>query len=320
MKTKTLVVVNPISGVGRQKRIETMLQMNLNQDLFDYRVVYTEHIHHGREIARDAADKGYDCVVAVGGDGSVNDVVQGLKDSDTRLGIIPCGSGNGLARSLKIPLQPWFAIRVLNQQYEQTIDSIVITDGTDSPDTKQFICINAAGCGYDAYIARMMQAAKTRGIAAYTNLVLREYDRYKCSDYRLIINGHDYYRNAWFIAVANSQQFGYNLAVAPKAKLDDGLIDISIIDKVPIDHLPITAPLAFTNHLDLSQHVEMFRTPEVVIEGNLDKWVNIDGEGENIGRTVRFINHPKSVKIYARDLKHPLKDMSPNIPRIISTK
>lgn len=313
MKTKTLIVVNPISGIGRQKQIERLLKQNLNHDLFEYEVRYTEYIHHGREIAREAAEKGYDCVVAVGGDGSVNDVAQGLKDSETRLGIIPCGSGNGLARSLKLPLQPWLAIRVLNQQYEQTIDSIVIND--------KYICVNAAGCGYDAYIARMMQAAKTRGLAAYTNLVLREYDRYKCSDYHLVINGRDYQRTAWFIAVANSRQFGYNLAVAPKAKLDDGLIDVSIIDKVPLDHVPITAPLAFTNHLDLSQHVEMFRTSEVLIEGNLDKWVNIDGEGENIGNTVHFVNHPKSVKIYARDVKQALIVRAPDgapltLPRI----
>ena len=313
MKTKTLIVVNPISGVGRQKRIETLLKENLNHDLFDYQVRYTEYIHHGTDIAREAADKGYQSVVAVGGDGSVNDVVNGIKDTDVRLGIIPCGSGNGLARSLKIPLQPWLAIRVLNQQYEQTIDSIVIND--------QYVCANAAGCGYDAYIARLMQAAKTRGLAAYTNLILREYDRYKCSDYHLVINGRDYYRNAWFIAVANSQQFGYNLAVAPKAQLDDGLIDISIIDKVPIDHVPITAPLAFTNHLDLSQHVEMFRTPEVLIEGNADRWVNIDGEGINVGTTVHFVNHPKSVKIYARDLNQLLIVRTPTgdpitLPRI----
>ena len=74
MKTKTLIVVNPISGIGRQKRIETLLKQNLNEDLFDYQVKYTEHIHHGTEIAREAADKGFDCVVACGGDGSVNDV------------------------------------------------------------------------------------------------------------------------------------------------------------------------------------------------------------------------------------------------------
>ena len=298
MKKKTLVIVNPISGVGRQKKIEKILQNNLNQDLFDYTVRYTEYIHHGTEIARDAVDHGYDCVVAVGGDGSVNDVVQGIKDSDTRLGIIPCGSGNGLARSLKLPLQPWLATRVLNQQFEQTIDSIVVNN--------RWVVVNAAGCGFDAFIARLMHAAKTRGFSAYTNLVLREYTRYKNSNYHLVIDGQEYYRNAWFIAIANSRQYGYNLAVAPKAELDDGLLDISSLDKVPIDHLPITAPLAFTNHLDLSQHVEMFKAKDVLIEGNADRWVNLDGEGENIGTSVHFVIHPQSVKIYARDMKQLL--------------
>ncbi len=311
MKTKTLIVVNPISGVGKQKRIESLLKINLNHDLFDYDIRYTEHIHHGTEIARDAAEKGYDCVVACGGDGSVNDVVQGLRGTDVRLGIIPCGSGNGLARSLKIPLQPHFAIRVLNQQYKQTIDSIVVND--------EHVVVNAAGVGYDAYIARLMKVAKTRGLAAYTNLVLREYDRYKCADYHLHIDGREYVRNAWFIAVANSRQFGYNLAVAPKAKLNDGLMDISIIDKVPLDHVPITAPLAFSNHLDLSQHVEMFRTKELVIEGNIDKWVNLDGEGENVGSTVHFVMNPNSVKIFARDPKNPLKNMAlPAIEKLVT--
>lgn len=298
MKKKTLVIVNPISGVGRQKKIEKILQNNLNQDLFDYTVRYTEYIHHGTEIARDAVDHCYDCVIAVGGDGSVNDVVQGIKDSDTRLGIIPCGSGNGLARSLKLPLQPWLATRVLNQQFEQTIDSIVVNN--------RWVVVNAAGCGFDAFIARLMHAAKTRGFSAYTNLVLREYTRYKNSNYHLVIDGQEYYRNAWFIAIANSRQYGYNLAVAPKAELDDGLLDISILDKVPIDHLPITAPLAFTNHLDLSQHVEMFKAKDVLIEGNTDRWVNLDGEGENIGTSVHFVVHPQSVKIYARDMKQLL--------------
>mgnify|MGYP002625722196 CR=1 FL=1 len=305
MKTKTLVVVNPISGIGRQKKIEQLLKQNLNHDLFDYEVRYTEHIHHGTAIAREAADRGVDCVVACGGDGSVNDVVQGIKDSPVRLGIIPCGSGNGLARSLKIPLTPALAIRVLNQRYEQTIDTIEVNS--------RWVVANAAGCGFDAYIARMMQAAKTRGLPAYTNLVLREYDRYKNSDYHLTVDGHEYYRNAWFIAVANSRQFGYNLAVAPKAKLDDGLMDISIIDKVPIDHLPITAPLAFTNHLDLSQHVEMFRASDLVIEGNKDRWVNLDGEGENLGTTVHFAIRPHSLPLYSRDPKNPLRELVPTL-------
>ena len=276
MKKKTAIIVNPISGIGRQKKIESLLKDNLNQDLFDYTVRYTEHIHHGTDLAREAVDQGFDCVVAVGGDGSVNDVAQGLKDSGVTMGIIPCGSGNGLARTLKIPLKPALAIRMLNQMNEITIDSIVINDS--------WLCVNAAGVGFDAYIARLMHAAKTRGFAAYTNLILREYASYKCNNYRLTIDDRTIERSAWFIAVANGRQYGYNLAVAPKAQLCDGLIDISIIDKIPLDH---------------SQHVEMFRGKEIVIEGNVHKWVNIDGEGENLGKELHFVNHPRSVKIYA---------------------
>ena len=291
MKKKTAIIVNPISGIGRQKKIESLLKDNLNQDLFDYTVRYTEHIHHGTDLAREAVDQGFDCVVAVGGDGSVNDVAQGLKDSGVTMGIIPCGSGNGLARTLKIPLKPALAIRMLNQMNEIAIDSIVINDS--------WLCVNAAGVGFDAYIARLMHAAKTRGFAAYTNLILREYASYKCNNYRLTIDDRTIERSAWFIAVANGRQYGYNLAVAPKAQLCDGLIDISIIDKIPLDHIPITAPMAFMNLLDHSQHVEMFRGKEIVIEGNVHKWVNIDGEGENLGKELHFVNHPQSVKIYA---------------------
>jgi len=304
MKTKTLFIVNPISGIGRQKKIETLLKQNLNLDCFDYSVRYTEHIHHGRTIAREAAMQGYECVVAVGGDGSVNDVVQGLRGSDTILGIIPCGSGNGLAHTLKFPMLPWLAIRALNQQHCLTIDSVIVTNGT--PDSEEYVCVNAAGVGFDAHVSRMMQAAKTRGLSGYSNIVLRAYNTYQSSDYTIHLNGRTFSRNAWIIAFQNSNRIGYNVPVSPTAKLDDGIIDISIVDKIPVDHIPITAPLALTNHLQLSQHVEMFRTSEVVIEGNRDKWVDIDGESINLGDTVRLVNDPRSVRVYARNMRQPL--------------
>lgn len=293
MKNKTLFIVNPASGTGRQKNIETVIKEYLDHDLFDYSVRFTEHIHHGTKLAREAADQGYDCVVAVGGDGSVNDVAQGLKDTGVHMGIIPCGSGNGLARTLKIPLRPALAVKTLNKLQSQTIDSIVIND--------RYLSVNAAGVGFDAHIARLLKAAKKRGFQAYASLFFREYASYENSNYRLTIDGRTLYRKAWFIAIANGRQYGYNLSVAPKAQIADGLLDITIIDKVPIEHIAITAPMAFMNLLDHSQHAEMFRAKEVHLEGNLDKWVNIDGEGENIGKELHFVVHPQSVKIYTNN-------------------
>jgi len=294
MKQKMLVVVNPFSGVGRQKRIETLLRNNLNHDLYDYEVRYTERIHHGTDIAREAVDKGYDIVTAVGGDGSVNDVIQGLKDSPVTLGIVPCGSGNGLARCMRIPLTPAFAIRLLNHGKAMAIDTIVLND--------KYLIASIAGVGFDAYVARLMKAAKMRGFPAYLNLILREYPTYVSKDYQIFLDGKaaPIDRKAWFITFANSNQFGYNVAVAPRAKLDDGLIDISIVDKIPVEHALITAPLVYTNLFELSQHVEMFRASDIVVTGNVDKWVNIDGEGENVGRELHFVNHPKSLKVLAR--------------------
>ena len=298
MKKRMLVIVNPISGVGRQKKIERILNDNLNKDLFDYTVRYTEHIHHGTELAREGAMQGFDVITAVGGDGSVNDVISGMHGSDATLGIIPCGSGNGLARCMKIPLTPALAIRVLNQENEGTIDTIILND--------KYYIASIAGVGFDAFIARLMKSAKLRGFSAYLNLILREYPSYESKDYTLVIDGKEIHRKAWFTTFANSNQFGYNAAVAPQAKLDDGLIDISIVDKIPIGHVAITGPLVYANHFELSQHVEMFKAHEVYVSGNVDCWVNIDGEGENVGTELHFDNHQQSLKIMKRDMKKPL--------------
>lgn len=303
MKKRMMVIVNPISGIGRQKKIERLLNDNLDHDIYDHEIVYTEYIHHGTELARQGADKGFDVITAVGGDGSVNDVITGLHGSSSALGIIPCGSGNGLARCMKIPLTPALAIRVLNQANQGTIDTITLND--------KFFIASIAGVGFDAYIARLMKAAKVRGFSAYLNLILREYPTYESKTYRMVIDGKEIERKSWFTTFANSNQFGYNAAVAPQAKLDDGLIDISIVDKIPIEHLPITGPLVYANHFELSQHVEMFKAQEVYVYDNVDKWVNIDGEGENAGTDLHFVNHRQSLNILKRDMKKNLLRIAP---------
>ncbi|MBO4751370.1 MAG: hypothetical protein J5526_01325 [Bacteroidales bacterium] len=289
MKKKALFIVNPISGVGKQKRIEKLLKDNLNHDLIEHEIRYTEYIHHGTEIAREASQKDYDAIVAVGGDGSVNDVVSGMFGSGKVLGIIPCGSGNGLARNMKLSLIPAFAVRNLNYWHEMSIDTILLNE--------QYKIASIAGVGFDAFIARLMKAAKTRGFPAYLNLILREYPTYECKDYKLIFDGKELERNAWFITFANSNQFGYNATIAPQAKLNDGLIDVSIVDKIPIEHVAITGPLVYANHFELSQHVEMFKAREIVVKGNVDHWVNIDGEGINVGTELQFVNHHASLRV-----------------------
>jgi YegS/Rv2252/BmrU family lipid kinase len=292
-KINTTFIVNPISGTQKKNAVPELIETMIDHSKFNTRVVFTEYAGHAAEIAKERVAANDDICVAVGGDGTVNEVARSLVHTNTALGILPCGSGNGLARTLKIPLRPALAVKTLNKLQSQTIDSIVIND--------RYLSVNAAGVGFDAHIARLLKAAKKRGFQAYASLFFRDYASYENSNYRLTIDGRTVYRKAWFIAIANGRQYGYNLSVAPKAHIADGLLDITIIDKVPIEHIAITAPMAFMNLLDHSQHAEMFRAKEVHLEGNLDKWVNIDGEGENIGKELHFVVHPQSVKIYTNN-------------------
>ncbi|MBR3528166.1 MAG: diacylglycerol kinase family lipid kinase [Bacteroidales bacterium] len=289
MKRNILFIVNPVSGIGKQKKIETILENTIDHSLLDYTVRYTERIHHGTELAREAVQQGcFDAIVAVGGDGSVNDVVSGMVGSDLALGIIPCGSGNGLARNLKIPLTPTHAVEAINRYKIAEIDTIYLNDR---------VVTSIAGIGFDARVARRMKQAKARGLQAYAKIILTDYPTYKEHTFRLNIDGNEIERKAWFISFANSNQFGYNTAVAPMAKLDDGLIDVCIVDRIPLLHLPLTAPLLYLNHFELSQHVEYFKAREVTVYNNEERWVNIDGEGERIGTELHFFNLRKSLRV-----------------------
>lgn len=289
MRRNLLFIVNPVSGIGKQQNIEDVLKKGIDSTYIDYNIEYTRHIHHGRELASEAVTKGcYDAIIAVGGDGSVNDVATGMVGSDIALGIIPCGSGNGLARNLKIPLTPIHAVEVLNHYKVAEIDTIQLNDR---------IVTSIAGIGFDARVARRMHQAKARGLQAYARIIVTDYPTYKEHTFRLNIDGNEIERKAWFISFANSNQFGYNTTIAPQAKLDDGLIDVCVVDRIPLMHLPLTAPLLYLNHFELSQHVEYFKAHEVTIYNNSEKWVNIDGEGERLGEVLHFQNNRKSLKV-----------------------
>lgn len=289
MKRHLLFIVNPVSGIGKQKKIEEILQKYLDHTIIDYTIKYTEHIHHGTEIAKEAVEQGcFDAIVAVGGDGSVNDIVSGMIGSHVALGIIPCGSGNGLARNLKIPLTPIHAVEVLNHLKTAEIDTIYLNNR---------VVASIAGIGFDALVAKRMKEAKVRGLQAYAKIIINDYPSYKEHMFRMNIDGREIERKAWFVSFANSNQFGYNTTIAPLAKLDDGLIDVCIVDRIPLLHLPLTAPLLYLNHFELSQHVEYFKAREVTVYNNDDEWVNVDGEGEMLGKELHFMNIRKSLKV-----------------------
>ena len=291
-------IVNPVSGIGRQQKIERVVEKALDKELYTYEIRYTERAHHGKEIARQLAEAhACDAIVAVGGDGSVNDITNGLQGYDTTLGIIPCGSGNGLARDLKIPLDPTQAVRLINSYHTQPIDTVLLNDQ---------LFASIAGIGFDALVARKMKLAKKRGLSAYVNIVLNDYPTSKESVFRMCIDGKEVERKAWFVSFANSSQFGYNTAIAPLARLDDGLLDICVVSKIPLAHLPLTAPLIYLNRFEMSQHVEIIKAKEVKVLNNTYHWANVDGEALRVGEELRMRVLPQSLHVIAPEPKASL--------------
>jgi len=223
LKKKIRFIVNPISGVGRQKIIEKLIDEQLNRTLFDYEIVYTKASKHATELAKEALANNCHIVVAVGGDGSVNEIAKGLVGSNTSIAIIPTGSGNGLARHLQIPLDLKKAMALINASKKTTIDTIQLNEET---------FVNVAGVGFDAHIGWEFAKFGKRGLLSYIKLILRELPKYKAQDFELIIDGKSIHQKAFLISFANGSQWGNNAHIAPLADAADGFMDIAILKNV----------------------------------------------------------------------------------------
>lgn len=289
-KEKVLIIINPTSGTGKQKSALKAIEKKIDRINFDYEIKETQYAHHATEIARQAAADSYDIVVAVGGDGTVNEVAQGLVGTQTKMGIIPCGSGNGLARSLKIPTTPSKAVDVLNDNKMKRIDTMSVNG---------YFCASIAGIGFDALIAKEFQEKpkNTRGLHSYVQLIATKYPKYKPNQYKLEIDGISSVHKALFICFANANQFGYNAIVSPNSKIDDGLIDVCIVRNIPLITAPHTAMLLLTNNLDHSHRVKILQGKNVKICNNTNGYANIDGEAINVGKTVDISISHKSLMV-----------------------
>jgi len=235
-----------------------------------------------------AVENHYDIVVAVGGDGSVNEVAKGLLGSSTSLGIIPAGSGNGLARHLKIPFNPHNALKVIEAGNGIQIDTVKVNDE---------IFTSIAGVGFDALVAKKYANAGKRGFWSYFRIVTQEYVTYKPKKYWLTIDGKKMTTRALLIAFANSSQFGYNTAIAPDAELQDGLVDVCIVQKIPILEAPFISNLLFLKKIDKTKYVDIIKAKNIILERRKDRVINLDGEAVKVGKTLNITVCPNSLHV-----------------------
>jgi diacylglycerol kinase (ATP) len=287
LKKKICFIVNPISGVGRHKVVEKLIDQHLNRTLFDYEIVYTKAARHATELAKHAVANNFNIVVAVGGDGSVNEVARGLIGSTTVMAIMPAGSGNGFARHMKIPLDLKKAMNIINDAKEASIDTIQLNNET---------FINVAGVGFDAHIGWEFAKFGKRGFSSYVKVIIREFPKFKVQDYELIINGIPLHKKAFLISFANGSQWGNNAHIAPLADVADGLMDIAILKNFSFWNVISIGYKLFRKTIHLSPHLETIKTKEVVVK-QTNTIAHIDGEPIEVGHSISIKVNPLSLRV-----------------------
>lgn len=291
MATEILFIVNPISGTGKQKKLNAILAKALDYNQFSQTIVYTEHAGHATELSRKAIGQ-YDIVIAVGGDGTVNEVVKGLAGSQTIMGIIPVGSGNGLARHLNIPMKMEEAVKVINKQLVERIDTVKINNE---------LSVNVSGVGFDAHVAHKFSKNGKRGSIPYVKIAATEFQQYKTQAYKIVADGKPMFRNAFMISLANSTQFGNNALISPEAKIDDGLVDICIMSEFPKVEAPALAARLFNRTMHKSKFIEIVRARKVEIDTNHPIVCHIDGEPVVFDDMLDIEVQPASLSIIYND-------------------
>lgn len=289
MKKKVLFIVNPVSGGKKKDAVPGLIDKYLNKELFDYEIAYSTIDNPIRNIAQNAM-AAFDILVAVGGDGTVNETASAIAGTTKTLGIVPFGSGNGLARFLKIPMDTARAIKNINA------GNTIIMDAAKLNNQWFF---NMAGLGFDAHISEVFSHDKQRGFKAYFQSSVQEISNYRSKNYQIEIDGKLYEREAFMLSFANSSQFGNNAHVAPNASLHDGLLDVCIVKPFPVYRLPEMGLRMLTKWVESSKFVEIVRGRSIKVRRNEPGPVHLDGEPGIIGPEIEISIVPAILKVIA---------------------
>ncbi len=287
MKQKILFIINPKSGVGRKNLIPALIEENLDLSLFDYEITYTEYKLHGKIITKQAIKEGFDIVCAVGGDGSVHEVGTALIGSDTKLAILPAGSGNGLARHLKIPMNIADAIKCINEHNAIKMDTVKVND-------KAFLGV--AGYGFDALIAKKFDTHTRRGLRGYVYLIFKEFFKFNPINVSIDIDGKVKTLPVVMLTVANSSQFGNGFSISPKSDVTDGKLEMCILKPFSIWSAPSLIFRFFRKTSDKSRFTETLSFKKAKIHLS-ERLAHYDGEPFNVKKDLVVNVVPKSLNI-----------------------
>lgn len=269
-KRSIVFIINPISGTGSKDVIPSLIERHIDRDIYDVELRFTKYAGHAQKIATQCKDEGKDIVVAVGGDGTVNEVARSIIDSKTALGIVPCGSGNGLARHLMLPMSVKGALDVINVGLIHQLDYGVI-------DNHPFFC--TCGMGFDAFISKKFADAGKRGMLTYLENVLLEGLSYEPDTYEITLDGNDAQRyKAFLVSVANASQYGNDAYIAPQASMSDGLLDVVIMEPFDIIEAPQVGIELMNKTIDKSSKIKCFKAKDIMIRRSKPGVIHFDGD------------------------------------------
>lgn len=295
LKKRILFIVNPISGIHGKEFVLHLIDKYIDRTRYDYTVRKTEYAGHACQLACQAAEEKADIVVAIGGDGTINEIGRSLVHTDTAMGIIPCGSGNGLARHLHIPMEPRGAIETLNKGFIKEIDYGKI-------DQHPFFC--TCGVGFDAFVSLKFADSGKRGLSTYLENTLHESLTYRPETYEIENELGTVRYKAFLIACANASQYGNNAYIAPQASLTDGMMDITILEPFTVLDVPTLAFQLFNKTIDQNSRIKTLKEKKITIHRHSAGVFHFDGDPMMGGKDLEVEVIHRGLKVIAPEKGH----------------
>ena len=298
---KALLIVNPISGTHSKEQIQYLAPPILEELGWNVELVFTCGPRDATRLARRGVNDGFDAVIVAGGDGTVNEAATGLCGSDTPLGILPSGSGNGLARHFQLPMDALEATRLMRPE------NVIAIDYGQINGCRPFFC--TLGMGFDAAVSERFAEKNRRGKLTYVLSTFETFREYKPDTYTLTLpDGTQIQRNALVVAVCNASQYGNNAFIAPGASVRDGLFDVTIIHSGNTIKTLLSGVDLMMGRLDRNTLVETFRVPGIRIARSEGRPIHIDGEPIDTMPDVLDIQcRHEGLKVFCRPDKAPFR-------------
>lgn len=293
---KTLLIINPISGTRGKEGIEALVHKKLDSQGFDISVCRTSGPGDATTLAEEAARQGYDTVIAAGGDGTINETARALCETGVALGIIPCGSGNGLARHIGVPMDVEGALDVIAECNVRACDY-------GSVNERLFFC--TFGMGFDAKVSETFAHSKRRGKMTYIKNTFKEYLNYRPEEYTITIGDEVISHRAFVVAVCNASQYGNNAYIAPHASITDGLLDLTVMHYGNILSTALVGIDLMTGLIDHNVLTHAMQVDKLTIERLREGPVHLDGEPMLMGNVLNVCCHHAGLHLYAPGVRRP---------------